>query len=305
VTEDAAVSKPSWSYKADLLIFGITALWGGTFVVVKDGLDHADPYTFIAVRFAIGAITLTAFARRQLFDRDTLRAGIGLGLFLFLGFVLQTTGLVTTTPSRSAFLTGLCVLLVPFIYIALFRRSPGPFSAAGVALAIWGLWRLTGEELLQPAGSSTWIGDGLTLGCAVAYAFHITLTEKLSPGRPPMALVAVQLWVVAILSTLCLPFVERKVEWNLSLAGAVLACGLLASALAISVQTWAQARTTAVRAALLFSLEPVFAALISVAMGRETLGWREATGGALMVVGVIVAEVGGAWLARRRGLAQV
>jgi drug/metabolite transporter (DMT)-like permease len=276
----------------------MTAFWGVTFVVVKGALSHGDPYSFLALRFSIGALALTAIARREMLVPQTLRRGLLLGVFLFLGFVLQTVGLVSTTPSRSAFITGLYVVLVPVLGLALFRRRPRISSCVGVVLAAVGLRYLTGAQVGEGQGLS-W-GDWLTLGCAVAYAFHILLTERYAPKSGVVALVAVQLWVVAGLSALCLPFAGARVEWTPSFIGAAAFCGLFASAMAICVQTWAQARTTAVRVALICSMEPVFAGVYSVALGYETLGVREWVGGGLIVVGVLVAELGGHFFGRLR-----
>jgi drug/metabolite transporter (DMT)-like permease len=277
----------------------MSAFWGVTFVVVKGALAHGDPFSFLSLRFFIGALALTALAGRGMLVPRTLRRGLVLGVFLFLGFALQTTGLVSTTPSRSAFITGLYVVFVPVLGLALFRRVPRASSWAGVALALAGMNALTGEDMGQ--GMSR--GDWLTLGCAVAYASHILLTERYAREEGVVALVAVQLWGVTVLSTLCLPFFGARVRWEPSFVAAVAFCGLLASAAAICVQTWAQARTTAVRVALITSLEPVFAAVYSVALGYETLGAREWVGGGLIVAGVLVAELGShlwEWLRARK-----
>jgi drug/metabolite transporter (DMT)-like permease len=290
----------------------MTAFWGTTFVVVKGALGDGDPYSFLALRFTLGALALSAVAGRRMLDPQTLRRGAVLGVFLFLGFVLQTVGLVSTTPSRSAFITGLYVVFVPVLGLVLFRRSPRFTSWVGVGLAAVGLRYLTGAEL--GAGSSPipglfWglsLGDWLTLGCAVSYAVHILLTERYAPKSSVVPLVAVQLWVVAGLSALCLPFTEVHVAWTPAFLGAVVFCGLIASAVAICVQTWAQARTTAVRVALICSMEPVFTAVYSVGLGYETLGVREWVGGGLIVLGVLVAELGGLlWERLRAGRATV
>jgi len=284
--------------QADGALAFITAFWGITFAVVKGALDDGDPFSFLTLRFALGAVVLTAIARREVLVPHTLRRGLVLGLLLFLGFALQTVGLVTTTPSRSAFITGLYVVFVPVLGLVLFRRMPRVASWVGVVLAAVGLRYLTGAEVGAEQGLSS--GDWLTLGCAVAYAFHILLTERYAPKSGATALVAVQLWVVALLSALCLPFTGARVAWTPAFLGAVAFCGLFASALAISVQTWAQARTTAVRTALIYATEPVFAAVFSEAMGHETLGAREWVGGGLIVAGVLVAELGGQLLEHLR-----
>jgi drug/metabolite transporter (DMT)-like permease len=290
--------------QADGALALMTALWGTTFVVVKGALGDGDPYSFLALRFSLGALALTAVARRRLLVPSTLLRGLVLGVFLFLGFVLQTVGLVSTTPSRSAFITGLYVVFVPVLGLVLFRRAPRVSSWVGVVLAAVGLRYLTGADLGTGQGLS--VGDGLTLGCAVSYAVHILLTERYAPKADVVALVAVQLWVVAGLSALCLPFTEARVAWTPAFLGAVAFCGLIASALALCVQTWAQARTTAVRVALICSMEPVFAGVYSVALGYETLGVREWVGGGLIVLGVLVAELGGhLWERLRAGRAAI
>ncbi|MBU8896134.1 DMT family transporter [Corallococcus sp. M34] len=290
--------------QADGALALITALWGVTFVVVKDALGFSDPFSFLALRFAVGALLLSALSGREVLRPRNLRHGAQLATLLFAGFALQTVGLTETTPSRSAFITGMCVLFVPLLSLVLFRRVPRVGSLVGAALAAVGMYALTRPD--AGSGVSGFSrGDLLTLGCAVAYAGHITLTERYAPKEGVMGLVAVQLWGVSLMSAACLPFVHRSVTWTPSFVGAVLVCGVLASALAISVQTWAQARTTAVRASLIYAMEPVFAACYSVALGYEVLGAREVLGGGLILTGVLASDVGTAawdwWRARRQG----
>ncbi|WP_163998131.1 DMT family transporter [Pyxidicoccus caerfyrddinensis] len=282
--------------QADGALVLITLFWGVTFVVVKDALGYADPFTFLTLRFLVGACVLSALAGRQVLNPVNLRRGSVLAAFLFVGFALQTVGLTFTTPSRSAFITGMSVVFVPLLSLVLFKRVPKVTSLLGVVLAVVGLYFLTRPDTGASGGEGGGLarGDVLTLGCAVAYAFHITLTERYAPKEGVMGLVAVQLWGVTLLSALCLPFVTRRVEWNPSLVAAVLVCGVLASAVAISVQTWGQARTSAVRAAVIYSMESVFAAGCSVALGYEVLGAREWAGGGLILLGVLVSDVGAA-----------
>jgi drug/metabolite transporter (DMT)-like permease len=286
--------------KGDLALVAITALWGATFVVVKDAIASIDTFSFLAMRFGIGALVASALSWRSLRAPGVLRYGAILSVFLFLGFAFQTAGLRFTTESRSAFITGLAVILVPLVSILVFRRRPQLPSLIGVSIAVVGLYVLTGGlGGGGETGAATLPGDLLTLGCAITFAFHIALTERFAQRVPPLALVAVQLWGVCLLSTATLPFAAVHVSWSTGLLGAVLFCGIFASALAIGVQTWAQARTSAVRAALIFALEPVFATSLSVLLGREELGRRELIGGLLTVLAVVVAEIGNAWMARR------
>ncbi len=277
--------------RADALLLFTTAVWGGTFVIVKDSLSRADPFAFLAVRFALGAIVMALVARRALLDWRSVRYGLLLGVLLFLGFAFQTTGLTHTTPSRSAFITGLSVVLVPFVAVLLYRRLPRVPSLAGITLAVIGLYWLTLSGAEHAAGPTA-RGDLLTLACAFAYAIHIAVNEGFSRRGKLAAMVAVQLAVVSILSAACMPFFGARIEWDGLLLWGVGFTGIFASAGALLGQTWGQARTTAVRAALIFALEPVFAAVYSVAAGRERLGVRELVGGALIVLGVVVAEAG-------------
>jgi drug/metabolite transporter (DMT)-like permease len=291
--------------RADGVLLFITAVWGGTFVVVKDALGEADPFAFLAVRFALGGVAALAIARRRALDPPVLKAGALLGVFLFAGFALQTSGLVHTTESRSAFITGLAVVLVPIVSIVLFRRLPKPPTLLGVAMALGGLHVLTGglspEQAAPAQGEANLVlGDLLTLGCALTFAFHIALTERFAPRVPAMALVAVQLWVVSLLSGGAAVVTSAQATGSLAFWLAAAFTGLFASTLAIGLQTWAQARTTAVRAGLIFSLEPVFAAALSATMGRDTLGPREMWGGGILIGAVVVAEAGNALWARRR-----
>jgi len=283
---------------ADGVLVVVTAIWGASFVVVQDAVRLADPFTFLVLRFIVGASVLTVRDWRALADRRLLLAGLGLGVILFVGFITQTMGLQFTTPSRSGFLTGLSVLLVPFVGLLLFRKWPTPPVLLGVALAVAGLWFLTGG--LSASGGQTAKGDLLTIACAIAFAFYIVLLEPAARVHRSTPLVAAQLWVVALLAALALPFVPRHLEASPALWWAVLYTGILSTAVCLLAQTWAQARTSAVRAALIFALEPVFAAVWSVLVGRERLGTRELTGGSLIVLGIVAAELGGALWARRR-----
>ncbi|WP_224364285.1 DMT family transporter [Hyalangium versicolor] len=289
MSEAAAHEERRSRLQAEGALVALTVMWGTTFVVVKDALAHADPFSFLAMRFGVGASVLSVLTGRQLLAPSNLRRGAVLGVFLFLGFALQTVGLTDTTPSRSAFITGMYVLLVPLVMLALFRRVPRASSLLGVVLSAVGLYYLTGAEVGSEGLSR---GDLLTFGCSVAYAFHISFTDRYAPKEGVNALVAVQLWVVALLSVACLPLVEVRVAWTPAFIGAVLFCGVFASALALGVQTWGQARSSAVRVAIIYSLEPVFAGVFSVAIGYEKLGVREWVGGLLIILSVLVSELG-------------
>lgn len=200
---------------------------------------------------------------------------------------MQTQGLETTSPARSAFITGLSVLFVPFISWALSGHRPSVRAFVASVLALIGLQRLTGFSL----GEAIPLGDALTVGCAVLYAFHIALMSRLPDGSPPLTLAAVQLLVVCVLSFISLLVVERRLSSTPAFWAAVLFTGVVASALAVGVQVWAQRRVPAVRAAVIYSLEPVFAIGWAQVTG---LGWptpAEAVGGAVMMAAVLISEL--------------
>jgi len=282
---------------ADLALLVLTLLWGTTFHFVKVVLEVASTGVFLAGRFATAALVL---ALAWLFRRDRagtglLRDGALLGLFMLAGFVLQTFGLRLTTPSRSGFLTGLSVLVVPFIARYSLGRPVRSSSWAGVLLAVAGLAVLS-RPLGEGPGGAVRLGDALTAGCAVAFALQIVFTSEWSPRHPLVPFVLVQLLVVLAGALLLLPLEAPRLDRAglARFAGTVAFTGVAMTAAAFLVMNWAQRRTTAVRAALVFSLEPVAAALFSHLYGGEALSLADWTGGALVVLGVVVGEVGGA-----------
>lgn len=274
-----------------LALLAATAVWGGTFVTVKDALDASDTFTFLTLRFAVGGLVAAVMglvATRALADwRRVLVPGLKLGGLLYGGYALQTLGLESTTPARSAFVTGLTVLFVPFIAWFFTKQRPQGRAFIAPVLALFGLQRLTGVTW----GDALPLGDVLTLGCAVAYAFHISATSRFGEGLPALPLTAVQLSVVSVLSLTSIPFVEHRFVPTPAYWGAVVFTGVFASAIAIGVQVWAQATLSAVRAAVIYALEPVFALLWSALSG---LGWpstSELLGGTFILAAVLVSEV--------------
>lgn len=287
---------------ADLALLLLTLCWGTTFHFVKGVLDVASPGVFLAARFALAAAILGAVA---LVRRDRVGAGFFghgalLGVFMAAGFVLQTVGLRHTTPARSGFLTGLAVLIVPFVARFLLGRSVKLASWAGVALAVAGLALLT-HPFGAPVDARVRLGDLLTAGCAVAFALQIVYTSEWAPRHPIVPLTLMQIAVTFVVAAATVPFEASyfRPEGSAVFAGTVVFTGVFMTALAFFVQNWAQRHTTAVRAALIFSLEPVAAALFSHVYGGEVLRASDWGGGALIVLGVLAGEVGGVIEGRR------
>lgn len=289
---------------ADLALLALTLAWGSTFTLVKWVLRDTSPGAFLALRFAVAAAALaTVWAVRR--DRPSpslwRHAGL-LGLATFGGFAFQTLGLRYTTPARSAFITGLAVLIVPFLSRFLMGRRVPLASWIGVSLAVLGLLALSrpfGADL--PA--SVRLGDALTAACAVSYAFQILWTSEWSPRHPLSLLALGQVEVVLLGALAMLPFETPAVRGGAGLWGTVLFTGVAMTAGAFFVMNWAQRHTTAVRAALIYSLEPVAAALFSWWVGGEPLGAWDLGGAGLIVLGVVAGEAGGALEARRRPVA--
>jgi len=280
-------------FKADLVLLGATLGWGATFAVVKGALSAASPATFLTVRFTIGTLVAALIARGALRDRASLKSGAILGFWLWLGFALSTWGLQYTTATRSGFITSLCVVLVP-IFGSLFFHHRAHLSAwFGAALATCGLVVLSAPALLgsTPSLPRGLLGDGLTVLSALAFTFHILFTERFAPHVKPSAAVTAQLAVVAALSALGMPFETIRFEPTAALMGALVFTGVFASALFLFMQLWAQARTTGVRAALIFSLEPIFAAVFAWLLVNDTLVPELWLGGALILGGILLAEL--------------
>jgi drug/metabolite transporter (DMT)-like permease len=265
----------------------VTAVWGVTFVQVKDAVALYPLFAFLAVRFAIATIVLVPVAAPRLrgLGRGGIVAGAALGLLLAAGYALQTAGLERTTVSSTGFVTGLYVVFTPLLALALFRVRIGGVVWAGVVVSTLGLALLAGAE----AGSST--GDLLVLAGAAAYSLQIVLLERFAPRFDVIAFTQVEMAaafagfaVVAV----ALGQVELPRGWTVW--AALLVTGVFASALAFLIQTWAQRRTTATRAALAFALEPVWAAFFGFWLAGDRFGAWGWTGAALIMLGIVVAE---------------
>ncbi len=283
--------------QADLALLGVAAVWGLTFVLVKDALAAGGPFTFVALRFGLASLILAAALILLRRTRDLARslcAGVFLGLFLCAGYVFQTLGLQSTTPGRAAFITGLAVVIVPVIAAIGQRKTLAPMVWLGVILATLGLALLTrGSDL--PSGmpvDSAWRGDVLVLVCALAFAGHIVLAERFAPRFDAGALTLVQLVVTALVTTLAAMTVEQPtVDQLRALVPAALFTGLFATVLALTIQFRAQRFTSATHTALIFSTEPVFGALAAFVFVGERLSAPALAGCALILGGMVLAQL--------------
>ena len=246
----------------------MTVIWGATFVLIKDALTDISPLLFNAVRMTLAAVALLLIFRKEVvkLTRRAIRAGISVGVFLWAGFAFQTTGLKLTTPSKSAFLTGLAVVLLPVFLAIGWRRMINRWSALGVGAAFFGLYLLTVPASNGGGFSMATInqGDLLTIGCAIAFALQIIAMSRATSQHPFQQIAVLQVTVCAVLMLLSVPGLGRTyVIWSPKVIWAIAITGLVNTALAFSVQAWAQQFTPPTHTALIFSLEPVFAWITS------------------------------------------
>jgi drug/metabolite transporter (DMT)-like permease len=270
-----------------LALVAVTAVWGLTFVQVKDALELYPLFAFLAVRFAISTLALAPFAWGSLrgLPAHGYAGGLVVGLLLAAAFGLQTAGLELTTVASTGFVTGLYVVFTPFIALALFGTPVPRALWLGVALAVAGLLLLSGV----PGGST--LGNALVLASALAAALQIVAMERLAPLYDARVLTFLMMAVAFVVcAALALAAGDLEVPRGWTVWSALLVTGLFSGALGYLVATWVQARTTAARAALVFTLEAPFAALFGVLLADEVLGWAGWLGCVVMMAGILVAE---------------
>lgn len=292
------IFKRSPSRVADLMLLAVTVCWGVSFAAIKTATHHASPALFVAVRFSAATLLLLAIwpwlmraepaaVRRRgyriLGDRPTLRWGLLMGTLIAAGYTSQTIGLTTTSADNSAFLTALSVVLVPVLVFLVHGEKPGLPVLAGLGLALLGLALLTRPDLGHARTGDLW-----TLGTAVAYAIYL---ERLSAALKRVPYLPLLFWTVAVCAAwnvlLALTVETRVWHWHPQLAAALAVTTLLSTLLALYLQNRYQGLTTATRAALIFSAEPVFAAAFSwFLLGERLTGWSLL--GAAFILGAVM-----------------
>jgi drug/metabolite transporter (DMT)-like permease len=288
----------------------MTLVWGATFVLVKQALLSASPLLFNTVRMLLAAVLLAVIYRKHLIrlDRSALSAGLLVGVFLFLGYAFQTTGLRLTTPSKSAFLTGISTVLVPVLLIAFWRAHIQSWRVVGILIASVGLFFMTvpaGQQGIADFANVN-CGDILTVACAFAFAFQIIFLGRSTQRFPFQPIAVLQISVAAILMAISAPLLERPhIHFTPTVVSAIVITGVLGTAIAFTVQAWAQQFTPATHTALIFTLEPVFAWLTSFIYLKERLGLRAGAGALLILAGVLVSELLGHVAKPEEALAEV
>lgn len=276
---------------ADLSLLLVAFIWGSTFVVVKEAVAHLSTFWFLAIRFWLAFLVLLAIYYRPVAAavkvRAALTGAVVVGVFLAAAYALQTTGLTVTTPSKAAFVTGLYVVIVPIFQATLLKRPPGVYPVTGAVVATAGMGLLTLQGGLLPSG-----GDLLVLGCAFGFAFHIIAVGHYAHRQDPYALATLQVGVAAAAFTLlALAFEPRPGHIAVPVWLAILVTGVFATALAMVLQSAIQRLTPPTHAAILLAMEPVFAALTSFVYLGEVQSPRALAGAAMMLAGMLLAEV--------------
>ena len=274
--------------RADALLLAATAVWGVSFVIVKGALAASSPLAFVALRFAIATVALAPFVDfRTRWSGAELRAGLLLTALLATGFATQAVGLQYTTPARSAFIVAFSSVLAPVVALVALRHRPGWVVGAAVLIAGVGIYFLTAPE----AGGLN-RGDLWTLITAFVFGGHIVAVTELSRRHDARRLVWLQLAGTTVGATVAAALLESvRLESSLSLVGALLCTGIVATALALVWQMRAQRHMSAARAALVLCFEPVFATITSWVWLGERLSATQWIGAGLIVAGMILAEV--------------
>lgn len=301
------------AYLPDVVLVGVVLVWGSSFVVIKEVLQTAAPLGFLFFRFLLAGVLMLPILLRRARGRELWRDGLLLGALLALGMGSQVVGQVETSASKAAFITGLCVPLTPLVGTVRTRRPPSLENLIGIVLATVGFFLLTfpsGRESLSR-------GDLLVSVCALTFAVYIVEMSVRALNHDAAALTGIQLWVVALMAGASWLLIrslssdgsvfasERPIEWNGSFLFGVFYLGSIGAVGTFFGQTWAQKFMSATHAAILFALEPVFAAFLAAWILGERFGLRAGMGAALILCGVIVSELRLRKLHHRQENAQV
>ncbi len=275
-------------YTSEIALLITAIIWGSGFVASSISLKYFTPYQVLVVRFFIGAVVLSLVFMKRIrkIKKSTIGKGVVLGFFLYGAFALQTIGLQYTTPSKNAFLTAVNVIIVPFISFVIFKRKFDRYELVGAMLAMAGV----GTISLQISGGIN-LGDILTLGCAVLFAFQIFYTSIYVQKEDPILLTLIQMVTATILGTI-LVLVNGETQFPIGGEGLIslLYLGIFSTTIAFLLQTVAQKYTSETKTAIILSTEAFWGMILSVIILKEALTGRMIMGGALIFLAIIVSE---------------
>lgn len=275
--------------KAEIILLSLTVIWGGTFAIVKGSLGEISPLFFIGIRFLFAALILTIlfFPKFKTITIGEVQRATVLGMLFFFGIAVQTIGLQYTTASKAAFLTGTMVIFTPIFQFIMERKAPKLGNVIGVIVVSIGLYFLT-----SPKGAEFNFGDGLNLVCAIIFAVYIVYLDMATQEGDPLNITYVQIVTNCILSlSAALIFEDVFIKISNNLISAILYLSLLATTLTLYLQTKWQKETTPTKAAVIFTVEPVFAAAIAYYLLNEVIGVIGLIGGGVIIIGLIISEI--------------
>jgi drug/metabolite transporter (DMT)-like permease len=276
--------------KVSALLVAVSMIWGSTFLIVQDSIRFAGPFTFLAIRFGIGALVLAVIFHKRLaqITRAEIITGSIIGLFLFGTYALQTVGLQYISSSKAGFITAMYVPLVAMLSVPLLRQKLTSGSVLGVMLSVVGITFISINSSWQ---FTFGLGELLTLGCAIAAALHIICISKFAPRVDAMNLALVQTVLTAILSLIAMPIAgEPFVLPPLPIWGSALFLGVAATAFALAVMNRAQQVVSSIQATLIYALEPVWAGMLGFLAG-ERLSLIAWIGCGCIFLGTIIGEL--------------
>lgn len=283
-------------WKAEVSLFAVTCIWGCTFLFTKEGIADCSPSLYVVIRFSVALLLCLLFFFKKVIsaDRQTIKQAVILGIFFGSGFILQTYGLKFTTVSKSAFITGTCVLLTPFVFWIVERKKIFIWQKLGVVIAAIGLWLFTNPDF----DNINW-GDVMTLGSTLFWAIYITYMDVFTRDRTKfdetIQMVSYQFvgaLPVVIISYFLIDFGNTVFVPTNSLIVSLIYNAIIASFIVTCIHTGVQKFSTPVKAALIFSFEPIVASFFAWIMLSEVLNSREIIGGVLLFMGILAAEVG-------------
>ncbi len=276
------------AWQADLALLLVAAIWGSTFIIVKEATADMPTFTFLAVRFSIAALSLAVLRPSLTFwrDKQMWKAGFLIGTLLFGGYAFQTMGLQFTSAAKTGFITGLSVVFVPLIVAIVDKRLPGRKTTVGIIVATIGL------ALLSLNGFNIALGDFLVFLCAICFALHIYTVAQFSKSYDAIAITVIQLLTVAVLSSVAMLVFEinAPVVWSNNVWWALVITAVPATSLAFLAQNGLQRYTTPTHTALIFSSEPVFSFIFAFIIAGEVLTLRGGIGALLILSGVILSQ---------------
>jgi len=284
--------------KVNVLLVFVSMIWGSTFLIVQDTIKLTGPFTFLAMRFSIGALALALIFHRRLalITRAEIITGSIIGLFLFGTYALQTTGLQYTTSSKAGFITGMYVPLVAMLAVPMLRQKPTLGSILGVILSVAGLALISVNSSFQ---FTFGLGELLVMGCAIACALHVIFIGKFAPGVDAINLAIVQIALTALLSFIAMPIArEPFVLPPLPVWGSALFMGVAATAFALAVMNRVQQFVSSTQATLIYALELVWVGMLGSLAG-EQLSLFAWIGCGCILLGMITGELRLSWLMKK------